>query len=404
MRKSRVDAEEHSGWKKIVLGTTLIMMVLALSVDSRAAIVDFNVRIAELQTQFPHEKYWNHVGMEQDNADGYTDSPCTLHKASGVSHVYGTNGCTCNHFACTGHTSATQCMGFANKLGYEVFGDTTWTMHLNSGTAYQEIAVGDIVRIGGSHSVFVTAKAGNIITVGEANYPSNCLISWGRTIDLTKVVITNYERADNYADVLGQVEVVPPSETTPDSEKQETTTEQTTEQTNSGFRKAKDGVHNCYYKDGKLVKKQWFRADGKDYYANEDGLVLQSQWLYKGNTLVYVKADGSVAKKELVDIGKNTYFFKTNGKRSAGWKKYKGKYYYCDKKGIVQKKKWIIKGSKRYYVQKNGVRVQSKTFKISGVTYYFNGSGKMVRNKKITFEGIRYKINSWGKCKKIGYE
>lgn len=391
-------------WKICLAAAGILFGVMFLNIPGRAATVDFNARMTELQNKFPNDKYWNHVGISGDNSDGYTSSPCTLHKASNVSHVYGTNGCTCNHFACKGHVSATQCMGFANKLGYDVFGDTTWTLHTNSGKAYQEIKVGDIVRISGSHSVFIIAKNGNVVTVGEANYKPNCEISWGRTIDLTTEIITNYERADNYAAVLGTAPsnaTVITALNTPGTAEQVTTL-QTTSFT--GFRKAKDGIHQYYYINGKMVKKKWFTVNGKDYYANEKGLILLSQWLYKGNTLVYVKSDGAVAKKELVKIGKNTYFFKSNGKRSSGWKKYKGKYYYCNKKGIVQKKKWIKKGKNRYYVDKKGIRVQGKTFRITGKMYYFGSNGKMVKNKKVTYNGTIYKANKLGQCKIIGHE
>ena len=406
-------------WKICLAAAGILFGVMSLNIPGRAATVDFNARMTELQNKFPNEKYWNHVGMSVDNSDGYTSSPCDakLHKIKDGRHTNGTNGCTCNHFACKGHLSAAQCMGFANKLGYDVFGDTTWTLHTNSGKAYQEIKVGDIVRISGSHSVFIIAKNGNVVTVGEANYKPNCEISWGRTIDLTTVTITNYERADNYATVLGTapsnatVITVPntPSTTeqvtTEQTTTEQPTTEKSTETTSStGFRKAKDGIHQYYYINGKMVKKKWFTVKGKDYYANEKGLILLSQWLYKGNTLVYVKSDGAVAKKELVKIGKNTYFFKSNGKRSSGWKKYKGKYYYCNKKGIVQKKKWIKKGKNRYYVDKKGIRVQGKTFRITGKMYYFGSNGKMVKNKKVTYNGTIYKANKLGQCKIIGHE
>ena len=393
-------------WKLYLAAAGILFGVMFLHISGRAATVDFNARMTELQNKFPNGKYWNHVGISGDNSDGYTSSPCdaTLHKIKDGRHTNGTNGCTCNHFACKGHVSATQCMGFANKLGYDVFGDTTWTLYTNSGKAYQEIKVGDIVRISGSHSVFIIAKNGNVVTVGEANYRPNCEISWGRTIDLTKEIITNYERADNYVAVLGTAPsnaTVITALNTPGAAEQ-VTTEQTTSST--GFRKAKDGIHQYYYINGKMVKKKWFTVNGKDYYANEKGLILLSQWLYKGNTLVYVKSDGAVAKNELVKIGKNTYFFKSNGKRSSGWKKYKGKYYYCNKKGIVQKKKWIKKGKNRYYVDKKGIRVQGKTFRITGKMYYFGSNGKMVKNKKVTYNGTIYKANKLGQCKIIGHE
>lgn len=377
-------------WKHYLFATVICLMTMFVPFPSEAATVDFNAKMTELQNKFPKEKYWNHVGQMADNPDGYTDTPCPeeLHKRKTeglhTNGINGKNGCTCNHF--TGHNvngfgdfSATQCVGFAYKLGNEVFGATTWTRHLNAGSAYLEIVAGDVVNISG-HTAFVTGKVGNKIYVAEANYTDDkhgCQIAWGREIDLTTVIITNYDRADNYAVVLGDVPVPPTTEATTT----EATTQATTQVTGSTFQKAKDGAHNCYYENGKLVKKQWFSVDGKDYYANEDGLILVSQWLYKGNALVYVKADGSVARKELVNINGNTYFFKANGKRSAGWKKYDGKYYYCTKKGIVLKKQWIIKGRKRYYVQKDGSRAQNKYVKIKGRRYYFNRSGKMVAGR-----------------------
>ena len=157
-------------WKLYLAAAGILFGVMFLHIPGRAATVDFNARMTELQNKFPNGKYWNHVGISGDNSDGYTSSPCdaTLHKIKDGRHTNGTNGCTCNHFACKGHLSAAQCMGFANKLGYDVFGDTTWTLHTNSGKAYQEIKVGDIVRISGSHSVFIIAKNGNVVTVGEA--------------------------------------------------------------------------------------------------------------------------------------------------------------------------------------------------------------------------------------------
>lgn len=423
-------------WKLAKLGIMLcVLLFFVMPMTAEAAAIDFNAAVNNLKVKFPEGMYWNHVGSTTDNVDGYTATPCTLHKTEGI-HIQGTGGCTCNHFVNGNHGGkSTQCMGFAYKLGYDIFGDITWTTRTDNAVA--NIRIGDIIRIGGYHSVFVIARNGNIVTVGEANYSGPCQISWNRTIDLTSVVISYYERANNYDAVIGGGTV--PS---PDPGTGEPTTEQSTTEapdTYTGWRKAADGIHYQYFETGKVLKKKWitlkkkkyyldkngYRVTGlvqiskkyyyfnkkgemqkkkwvsvsdEDYYAGSDGAILKSQWLYKGNVLVYVTDNGSVAKSELVKIGKDTYYFNSKGKRSKGFKKCNGKYYYCNKWGIIQKKRWITKGSKKYYVQKTGIRVQNKLVKIGKYRYYFNEKGYLVKGRNIAYKGKIYKADKAGRC------
>ena len=430
-----------------VFGSSTQISPRSVGVVVAAETQDFSEKIAALKVKFPHGKYWNHVGSSADNSDGYTEIPCTEHKTAGISHVYGTGGCTCNHFTGGGiHMMATQCMGFANKLGYDVFGDTGW-VRTNNPVLVSDIVVGDIVRIDNdSHSVFVISKVGSMITVGEANYPNSCRINWDRQIDLSQTKVTYYEHAANYDSVMaGQVispvtteifkEGVASQETPEDQEVTSGSQNSTT-----GFVLAEDGEHYYYLKNGvrqkgkwitvskkkyyldengyrvtgfyaigiytyyfedngELRRTRWFDVGKKSYYSNEDGIVLKSQWLYKDGVKVYVTKDGSVARSKLVKIGSNTYYFNSKGKRSAGFKKYKGKYYYSNKKGVIQKKKWISKSGKKYYVKGNGVRAQAQLLKIGKYKYYFNESGQMLKKQKVTYDGIVYKVDKYGHCK-----
>lgn len=438
----------------IMLG---VVLVLVSGQNSQAATIDFSTKVVELQKKFPQGKYWNHVGMSTDNSDGYTEKPCTSHGKSGVDHIYGTGGCTCNHFAGGGHVSATQCMGFTNKLAYDVFGNTTWTTISNpNATQIADIRIGDIVRLDyNSHSVFVIGKNGSSIIVGEANYPKDCQINWGRIINLSTANVTYYERAANYDSVMGNNASNGNTGGTTEATTQQATTEQTkTEATTeqkateaakpfTGWKKASDHVHYQYYKKDKLQKKKWLTiskkkyyvdsrgyrvtglveigsrqyyfsskgvlqkkkwitVDGKAYYVGNSGYVLKSQWLYKGSTLVYVKKDGAVAKSEIVKIGSKKYYFNSKGKRSKGFKKHKGEYYYCNSSGVIQKKKWITQKKKTYYLQKSGVRAADQLLKIGKYQYYFNEQGYLVKNKQITYKGIIYKADKKGRCKQIG--
>ena len=422
----------------------------------------FDAKITILKSQFPNGKYWNHVGMATDNSNGYTNSPCTEHKNSGVNHTAGSGGCTCNHFAGGGHVSSTQCMGYANKLGYEVFGNTTWKSRTDNPTA--NVQVGDILRYSSAsentvgHSVFVIAKSGSLIAVGEANWGGACQIKWDRMIDLSKVTVVNYEHAANYASIMGTAAAtsIPASdkEVSPSGQSavnNATTTGNesissagTTDSTKTGWILAGDGVHYCYLKNGVVQKKKWitiskkkyyvdqngyrltgfgdigsytyyFAEDGvclmsqwfdvgkESYYANESGIVLKSQWLYKNSVKVYVTSDGSVAKNEIVKIDGKSYYFNAKGKRSKGFKKYKGGYYYCNKSGVVQKKKWITLSGKKYYLQKSGVRAQNQLLKVGKHYYYFNAKGQMVKKKNVEYAGILYKADKQGHCKIVQY-
>ncbi|MCM1158258.1 MAG: hypothetical protein NC300_11660 [Bacteroidales bacterium] len=429
---------KNSVWKKVKLGAMLAgLLWITVPVTGQAATINFNAKITALKKKFPDGRYWNHVGKEKDNPDGYTDSPCTEHRSAGVSHVYGTGGCTCNHFAGGGHVLATQCMGFANKLGYEIFGDTTWYVYAKPDSAtLAKIKVGDIVRYQNDstsgHSVFVIAKNGKQLTVGEANYTGPCQISWTGVVDLSTVTVLNYERANNYTKVLGAGQAT----------EEPATTEAPAPYT--GWKKAEDGKHYQYYKEDGLLTKQWITVKKKTYYVNKNGYrltglrkidgnkyyfnkkgvlqrekwievkedtyyvdsngcVLTSRWLWHDGIEVYATEDGSIARNELVKIGKSTYYFNAKGKRSKGFKKCNGNYYYCNRMGIIQRKKWITKAGKKYYMRKSGIRAQAQLLKIGNYRYYFDEKGCMVSSEEILYQGKIYKADKRGRCKFVKY-
>lgn len=402
-----------------------LLLVAMLSVCdcviAEAATIDFKAKVTELQTKFPHEKYWNHVGMITDNPDGYTDVACSLHKTSGVDHVYGTGGCTCNHFAGGGHVSATQCMGFANKLAYDVFGDTTWTQ-ISSPTTAQiaDIRIGDIVRLDyNSHSVFVIARTGNNIMVGEANYPNGCRINWGRIIDLSTANVTYYERAANYATVIGDQtsDVTEGGDATTESTEDsggatttenpggeatteadtETTTEATTEVATdyTGWKKTADGEHYQYYKAGKLQKKKWLTIKKKKYYVDKDGYRVTGFYDIKQQTY-YFNSKGVMQKNKWFTKTGETYHVNTDGLvLKSQWLYYKGKLVYVTKDGSIAKSEIVKIGSKQYYFNSNGKR--SKGFKkYKGKYYYSNSSGVIQKKKWITQGGKKYYLQKSG--------
>ncbi len=139
--------------------------------------------LAQLQAKFPCGKYWNHVGMRGNNQDGYTDTPCPTHENENID--------TCNAFEINGAPYSWQCMGFAEKCGYDTTGynprsNGNWVTS-TSPSSLNNLKAGDIVRywIGSNmHSIFVTAVNGDTVTYGDCNGTSaKCRIRWDAEID-----------------------------------------------------------------------------------------------------------------------------------------------------------------------------------------------------------------------------
>lgn len=164
----------------------------------------FDQKISMLRNKFPHGKYWNHIGGT-NNPDGYTNIPCDHHFSTGCS--YSENGCDCNSFL-----GAIQCLGFAYKLGNEVFGTNPRDWY--RGDDINKVVVGDIIRFYdvGEHSAMVIAIDSNdsdILYLGEANLYNKCFISWNRKIRRSKTSLINYLHATNYEDVFSGITYMP---------------------------------------------------------------------------------------------------------------------------------------------------------------------------------------------------
>lgn len=138
--------------------------------------------LTQLQSKFPQGAYWNHAGSSTNNPDGYTWTPCTHHgsKCSKLDPTY-SGKCGCNSFS-----ASIQCMGFANKLGYDAFGSVptkSW-----SRTTLSNVKPGDVIRYkNNGHSIFVTGVNGNTITYADCNSDGKCKIMWNKTISKSEI-------------------------------------------------------------------------------------------------------------------------------------------------------------------------------------------------------------------------
>lgn len=134
--------------------------------------------LQELQQKFPAGKYWNHVGSNINNPDGYTDTPCNHHGNCSYD-----GSCGCNSAG-----NSIQCFGFANKCAYDVYGSyyTSWNT-----TSLNDVKAGDVIRYeNNGHSIFVTGVNGDTITFGDCNAGGHCIIRWNQTISKTTIART----------------------------------------------------------------------------------------------------------------------------------------------------------------------------------------------------------------------
>ena len=164
-----------------ILTCCMAVCVISPKVDVYAAP---KMTLAQLREKFPHGKYWNHIGSNVNNPNGWTETACTHHKTTGC-NINGS--CGCNNVG--QGWNAIQCMGFAFKLGYDAFGSnpgSSWTTVTgNNAKNYvlYNIKPGDVVRFNNDgHSMFVTGVSGNTITYAECNVQGTCIIRWDRTV------------------------------------------------------------------------------------------------------------------------------------------------------------------------------------------------------------------------------
>ncbi len=162
-------------FKKILSAVlSLVILFSCLSVTGakvNAAASETTIEtLNRLATKFPHGKYWNHVGGE-NNPDKVTNTPCANHSRCD----WQVNACDCNSF-----DNSIQCMGYAHKIAYEIVGSSPRHTFTKSTTLdVSKLRVGDIIRYRwNGHSLCVTGVKGTKISFTDCNWIGKCQIRW----------------------------------------------------------------------------------------------------------------------------------------------------------------------------------------------------------------------------------
>ncbi|MCX7748862.1 MAG: hypothetical protein N2645_18530 [Clostridia bacterium] len=138
------------------------------------------------KSKFPSGKYWCHTPGAQYTADTISSSPCTCDKHGGghTTNDLLTGSCGCNSFE-----GAIQCMGFARKVGYDLFGTsvTSWKRSTLTNDV-ETLSPGDYIRFkNDGHSAIVTSIDNTYIYVVECNADGKCGIRWGGAYSISTV-------------------------------------------------------------------------------------------------------------------------------------------------------------------------------------------------------------------------
>ena len=185
-------------WSSTWLGSSCIWVVAAVDAgtspdpEPEPGTYQGKMTLAELMAKFPNGKYWNHAGLSESNyQDGYTSTACDHSKSKEEGYID-----TCNRFIVPGSASgsSSQCLGFAEKCGYDFSGsnprDGAPWVKSEDVNMLDSIKAGDIIRyysakIGDAknlHAIFVTGVNGENVVYGECNNSGNdCKIHWGGT-------------------------------------------------------------------------------------------------------------------------------------------------------------------------------------------------------------------------------
>ena len=163
--------------------------------------------LTTLRNKFPQYKngqqcYWNHMGMSSNNQDSVTTTPCN----NGTNN---SNTTYCNAFQIGSTQYSWQCMGYAEKCGYDVSGYNPrlnangWTTISNK-SAIDTLKAGDIVTYAGTtvygHTIYVIAVNGDIITYTDCNggtLNTTCGVRWDQTVTKSTIKAQFYESYPN---------------------------------------------------------------------------------------------------------------------------------------------------------------------------------------------------------------
>ncbi len=111
-----------------------------------------------------------------------------------------------------------------------------------------------------------------------------------------------------------------------------------------------------FYVNGKTIKEQWKKIEGKKYYFGKNGKAYKGLKTVK-NKKFYFSQSGEMMVGA-VKIGKHVYFFKDNGMNvKKGFIKWAGNKYYCSGKSGKLFKGYHSIGNKGYYFYKSGKKV-----------------------------------------------
>ena len=135
--------------------------------------------------------------------------------------------------------------------------------------------------------------------------------------------------------------------------------------------------------DGKCVKNQWIKYDGKDYFMDANGKVKKNAW----QGVYYLGSDGAMLTNAFTPDG---YYVGSDGAYYTNrWFKDHKKDYFVNAAGNVVKNAW--QGA--YYLGKDGAML-TKAFTPDG--YYVGASGAYQTNAWIVHEGKDYYLNGSG--------
>ncbi len=151
--------------KKRILSVILCLcmvvgMLPTVTLTAQAAGTGIIDKLNNLKNSYPDGSYWTVNG-----------GPCPP-PTSDYQHT--------DHSNCNWYDGASECMGFARLLFYEVFGIKCSTLESQKRYDRENVSVGDYIRLDGdTHSAIVIGKNGDQLTLAECNFGGRCQVKWG---------------------------------------------------------------------------------------------------------------------------------------------------------------------------------------------------------------------------------
>lgn len=141
-----------------------------------------------------------------------------------------------------------------------------------------------------------------------------------------------------------------------------------------------NGTYYCFNAaaDGRVARKQWAKAGGKWYYADENGTIKFGTIRVRGRLYHVTRTQGRITGYARSTYDKNYYYAGSNGILKVGLQTINSKLYYFNPATGAQRRGRVVVGGTSYYFNTQSGWARKGWITTNNYTYYFGDDYKQL--------------------------